>query len=136
MADLHNNNFCDPNCSCDLPCLEARLAQEDGQQYEDDDFLDDDVCCFDPRYSGPSGSCHCAEMDEYMRMMDHWFLGRLHRFRHVYWSNLKRKATNPIYKAWSYFFDKRTCDWCEERTLERKWNNEHCPSCNEFNLPF
>jgi hypothetical protein len=47
----------------------------------------DDVCCFDPRYTGEPGSCHCKDYAEQMELestfkykLNHWIKNRQYSF--------------------------------------------------------
>lgn len=35
-----------------------------------------DVCCYDPRYQGLPGTCHCADYQKIIQRENHWFYRR------------------------------------------------------------
>ena len=87
----------------------------------------DDVCCFDPMYTGLPGTCHCKAFAEaesgknrWYHKIDFWIWGK--------WFKLKSTIRN-----WNI---KIVCGMCGETSLRRKWKDNVCPNCNDEDLPF
>jgi hypothetical protein len=98
----------------------------------------DDICCYDPRYTGQVGSCRCADQaaqDEILRKEE---LRRKNFF--------SRNWDILTHWLWGLYFDIRhkiqhwnteiACGQCGEKSLRRKWKGLICPKCHEEDLPF
>jgi hypothetical protein len=96
----------------------------------------EDVCCYDPRYTGPLGSCHCRDHFQDMERENHWFFKHWDVLYYHHWRNIKHFFSSPIFKIKRYLYAKRTCCNCKKSSLYRKWNGLVCPICKEEDLPF
>lgn len=112
-------------------CEDEDLAHY-GYEDEDDDF-DDDVCCWDIRYKGPSGYCHCKSYaDEEARLARWgWMLRPIESIKAIpfrastWWWKFKRSNLPRSVE----------CDNCNHK----HWfvgNEPKCPHCGSYNLSF
>jgi DnaJ-class molecular chaperone len=108
-----------------------------GYQFDDDITCDfcghdpcecfDDICCYDPRYTGAPGTCRCADYEKAERRGTRWY----DKFKLKFWDlyfGIKDKI-----RRWPL---KTTCGQCGEESLIRKWNGKICPKCGKEDLPF
>jgi len=112
-----------------------------GEDEENENWWEDDVCCYDPRYRGPAGSCPCKDYAEqevirearekrwYNRIFTYNWSYRLYflKIQIVDWLREKRILRQP-----SHFI---SCDHCGGRfdAFKHKFD---CPGCGFHNLPF
>lgn len=98
---------------------------------EEDDFLNDDVCCWDPRYKHGS-YCHCKAYQEAYEREQHWFWGN--------WDLLKfnlRILYVDISDYVQLFLRKRECHKCKKTYRIIRWGkDDKCPNCGTVDLPF
>lgn len=115
--------------------------QNFGEYYprEDDfeDLTDDDVCCWDFRYTGPEGHCHCKDYQEQMFMESRWwypiyfkFIQLANRISYFWWGVRMR------YIAWTKRNDLKKCHGCGLSFKNKKWKGLECPMCGFEDLPF
>lgn len=96
----------------------------------------DDICCYDPRYTGEKGTCHCAEWHKEEERSNHWFFKYWDVLYYHHWRNFKHFFSSPIFKIKRYLFGKTVCGNCQKTSLHRKWKGLICPICKEEDLPF
>lgn len=97
----------------------------------------DDVCCYDPRYTGAKGTCLCADQQKEWERENHWFFKYWDFCYYVVWRNFKYKwIQHPVWSAKKYLFHKTTCTECKVESLDRKWKGVECPNCGKDCLPF
>lgn len=96
----------------------------------------DDICCYDPRYTGEKGTCRCADYALEMQRQEHWFFKRFDFFYFDLFVTIKHRMINPFTQKKWYFFHKTTCEYCKIESMSRKWKELICPKCGEENLPF
>lgn len=99
---------------------------------EEEDWADD-VCCFDPMYKGPPGSCHCKDYAESVEYNPVWYI----------------RLWESILGGWNtcYFWLKRiipywlkkpvwtNCIECQKKYNYRRYFHT-CPHCGYEDLPF
>lgn len=94
---------------------------------EEDEFLDDHLCCWDIRYKYGS-YCHCKAAQEAHERELHWFYGRWDLFIH--------RLNNLIYDI-KFRLRKRKCYSCKKSFRQWSWMKEdRCPNCGDWDLPF
>lgn len=101
-------------------------------EYNEDHPADDDYCCWDPRYTGPSNYCHCAEYQKEYAKQQRWKNRALRWIKEQFKSFrtwLRRKNIIPPAKFMM------TCDYCEKEFDFNK-SGLDCPHCGNSNLPF
>jgi len=88
----------------------------------------DDICCYDPRYTGAPGTCRCAEIIKQEKREESFLYRKLMTVR--WWV----KNRFYIIKNWNH---RTTCTNCDKPTLTRKWiDGIQCPNCGYKDLPF
>jgi len=88
----------------------------------------DDICCYDPRYTGALGTCRCAELHKQEKREESLLYRKLMTIR--WWVYNKYHDI----KNWNH---KGTCPQCKKESLTRKWKDGiQCPECGWMDLPF
>jgi hypothetical protein len=109
-----------------------------GYQFDDDITCDfcghdpcecyDDICCYDPRYTGAPGTCRCAEYQKQSKREESWLYIKMMTIRWWVYNRIHEIRT------WNH---KTTCHECNEESLTRKWKDGiQCPKCGWTDLPF